>query len=227
MNNYEILGIAVDSDEKAIKSAYRKLVVKYHPDKTNNNASLTQEFLKVQKAYDELLKGITGVQSYQSTSGRRTGYSYGYGGPSQAEFEKAMREMEEELDKMFNQRKRHQYNPFDSFRNPSQKTYERPKQDWFSQETYSSSFNIEKNGDATFECKIQNIVELKILNLYGEAQKVCRIKNLNKHTARFTLTKAELKDLKYVFILKYVGKSGHSAEETIIIPKPKGWFSFL
>ena len=31
-NPYQILGIPRDSDEKQIKSAYHKLVRKYHPD---------------------------------------------------------------------------------------------------------------------------------------------------------------------------------------------------
>ena len=32
-NYYDILGVSKDADESKIKSAYRKLCLKYHPDK--------------------------------------------------------------------------------------------------------------------------------------------------------------------------------------------------
>ena len=34
---YEILGVSKDADEKQLKSAYRKLAMKYHPDQNAGN----------------------------------------------------------------------------------------------------------------------------------------------------------------------------------------------
>lgn len=53
-NYYNILGLTQKANEEEIKSAYRKLVVKYHPDKTKGDKGLTEKFLKIQEAYDVL-----------------------------------------------------------------------------------------------------------------------------------------------------------------------------
>jgi molecular chaperone DnaJ len=49
---YEILGISEDSSQEDIKKAYRKLAIKYHPDK--NHDPNTENFNKITKAYDVL-----------------------------------------------------------------------------------------------------------------------------------------------------------------------------
>ena len=63
---YEILGISFSSSEKEIKSAYRKLSVKFHPDKLPaglsdvEKLSFEENFIRISKAYqaltDELVK---------------------------------------------------------------------------------------------------------------------------------------------------------------------------
>ncbi|XP_031620886.1 dnaJ homolog subfamily C member 21 [Contarinia nasturtii] len=56
--HYEVLGIERDADEKAIKNAYRRLALKFHPDKNLDNIDAAKEqFLLVQQAYDVLSDG--------------------------------------------------------------------------------------------------------------------------------------------------------------------------
>jgi len=35
--HYEVLGVGVDADEDALKKAYRKLALRWHPDKNLEN----------------------------------------------------------------------------------------------------------------------------------------------------------------------------------------------
>mgnify|MGYP002356867153 CR=1 FL=1 len=43
---YEVLGVSPDADEKAIKSAYRRLARKYHPD-VSKEAGAEEKFKAV------------------------------------------------------------------------------------------------------------------------------------------------------------------------------------
>lgn len=51
---YEVLGIKKDASEDDIKKAYRRLAMKYHPDRNRDDASATEKFKEVQEAYDVL-----------------------------------------------------------------------------------------------------------------------------------------------------------------------------
>ncbi len=51
---YEILGISKGADEKEIKSAYRKMAKKYHPDANPDNKEAEEMFKKVGEAYEVL-----------------------------------------------------------------------------------------------------------------------------------------------------------------------------
>lgn len=56
-DHYNVLGVAPDADAAAIKTAYRKLVLKCHPDKVSDPALKEQkqdEFQKVQESYETL-----------------------------------------------------------------------------------------------------------------------------------------------------------------------------
>ncbi len=48
---YKILGIEKNADASEIKKAYRKLAMKYHPDKTEGDKALEEKFKKISEAY--------------------------------------------------------------------------------------------------------------------------------------------------------------------------------
>ncbi len=58
MNNkrdyYEILGLNRDASNSDIKSKYRKLAIKYHPDKNPDNKEAEEKFKEAAEAYDVL-----------------------------------------------------------------------------------------------------------------------------------------------------------------------------
>lgn len=69
-NPYEVLGMSPNASDDEIKTAYRELIRKYHPDTNVNNplADLAEErFKEVQEAYDTIMKE------------REQGGGYGYG----------------------------------------------------------------------------------------------------------------------------------------------------
>ena len=52
---YDILGVSPEATQPEIKKAYRKLVLKYHPDR-NGGKSDAAKFRAVQEAYDALME---------------------------------------------------------------------------------------------------------------------------------------------------------------------------
>jgi molecular chaperone DnaJ len=54
---YEILGVARDADGTAIKSAYRKLAVRYHPDRNPGDTAAEERFKEAAEAYAVLSDG--------------------------------------------------------------------------------------------------------------------------------------------------------------------------
>jgi curved DNA-binding protein CbpA len=54
LNLYNILEIETNSSDKEIKKAWKKLALKYHPDKNNNNNLTNDKFIKIKQAYDIL-----------------------------------------------------------------------------------------------------------------------------------------------------------------------------
>jgi molecular chaperone DnaJ len=71
---YEILGVNRDAPNDEIKKAYRKLAMKYHPDRNPDNAKAEEQFKEAKEAYEII-----------SDAEKRTAYDqYGHAGVDQA-----------------------------------------------------------------------------------------------------------------------------------------------
>ena len=78
---YEVLGVSRTASDSEIKSAYRELVKKYHPDNYADNplADLASEKMKeINEAYDTITKARAGQSQTQSSGGYQSAYQNGY-----------------------------------------------------------------------------------------------------------------------------------------------------
>lgn len=83
---YEILGVDKSANADDIKKAYRKMAIKYHPDKNPNDPSAEEKFKEAAEAY-EVLSDPNKRQRYdqfghQGLGGAAGGGNYGAGGMS-------------------------------------------------------------------------------------------------------------------------------------------------
>ena len=51
---YAVLGVKKNASEAEIKTAYRKLAMKYHPDRNQGNKEAENKFKEINEAYEVL-----------------------------------------------------------------------------------------------------------------------------------------------------------------------------
>ena len=73
---YQVLGISKTASQSEIKSAYRKLAVKYHPDKNPGDKAAEEKFKQITAAYD-VLSDETKRRQYDSYGSYATSDAYG------------------------------------------------------------------------------------------------------------------------------------------------------
>src|SRR5690554_5839112 len=76
---YDILGVSRQADQAEIKSAYRKLAIKYHPDKNPDNKEAEEKFKEAAEAY-EVLSNAEKRQRYDQFGHAGTGGAGGFSG---------------------------------------------------------------------------------------------------------------------------------------------------
>src|SRR5690606_22506131 len=76
---YDVLGVSKNAEQVEIKSAYRKLAIKYHPDKNPDNKEAEEKFKEAAEAY-EILSNAEKRQRYDQFGHAGTGANGGYGG---------------------------------------------------------------------------------------------------------------------------------------------------
>ncbi len=76
-NLYEVLGVSEDASEKEVRAAYRKLAIKYHPDKNPGDDDAEKRFKEFTQAY-EVLSDKQKRQAYDNRL--KGGFSGGFDG---------------------------------------------------------------------------------------------------------------------------------------------------
>lgn len=76
---YEVLGVSKSASQSEIKKAYRKMAIKYHPDKNPDDKAAEEKFKEAAEAYD-VLSNIEKKQRYDQFGHAGMGNRGGFGG---------------------------------------------------------------------------------------------------------------------------------------------------
>ncbi|MCC5452432.1 molecular chaperone DnaJ [Rheinheimera sp. UJ51] len=82
---YEVLGVAKGADDKEIKKAYKRLAMKFHPDRTQGDKAMEEKFKEVQEAY-EILSDDQKKAAYDRFGHAGVDPNRGAGGGGNADF---------------------------------------------------------------------------------------------------------------------------------------------
>ena len=78
---FQVLGVSPSASEEEIKTAYRKLAKKYHPDLHPGSATAEAKMKEINEAYSEAMKlkkgGYNGQSGYYRSNSGGSGYQYG------------------------------------------------------------------------------------------------------------------------------------------------------
>ena len=77
---FSVLGVSQNASEDEIKSAYRKLAKKYHPDVNNGSADSEAKMKEINEAYSEALKIKRSGGTYNPNAQAGQSASGGYSG---------------------------------------------------------------------------------------------------------------------------------------------------
>ena len=81
---YEVLGVSKSATEREIKKAYKKLAMKYHPDRTQGDKGMEEKFKEIQEAHeiltDDKKRGAYDQYGHAAFDQSRGGHHGGGGG---------------------------------------------------------------------------------------------------------------------------------------------------